>query len=155
MWCTCDYNSYPKTPTTTILLSNRSGTLLGFSRYSMSMTRALLPKNTIYFTTKVEEPLLVAVQLLRERKSDNKRQQWMSIRFCNWIITGQSAMAEWLQEQFSKCQKAIEINYTTLNWLLWLDSRSLASFTLFSKPPCLFLSFLLSVKVPWFCFCIF
>lgn len=45
-------------------------------------------------------------------KSANKRQCRVSIRLGNWIITGHSAQAQWLQKRFSKCQRPIEMNCT-------------------------------------------
>ncbi len=55
---------------------------------------------------------LEAAQL--PNKSTYKRQHRVSISLCNWIITGQRAQAQSMQKPSSKCQKAIEINYTSL-----------------------------------------
>lgn len=42
------------------------------------------------------------------------------LSLCNWIITGQRAQAQSRQKAFSKCQKTIEINYTSLKSLQWV-----------------------------------
>ncbi len=84
----------------------------------IGMTRVTLPK---LFTVPGEGHFLAAVQL--PNKSSNKRQCRLSIRFYNWIIIGQRVKVGWLRLWFSKCHKAIEMNYTTLKRLLRLARK--------------------------------